>query len=84
MIARHRYAHHLPDYDFVVSHHRFCRHCSDGENSALRRIDHGSELIDAKHAEIANRESRASVFLRFQLARSRSLSQLAHLAGYLA
>src|ERR1051326_8831510 len=84
MIARHRDAHHLAHDDLAFAHDWLRRHSADRQNRALRRIDHRRELVDAKHAEIADRECRACVLLGFQSLRARAFRELAHFSRDLA
>jgi len=67
MVTRHRDTHHLVNFNFTVPRHRSFIHRADGEDRRLRRIDHGSELIDTEHSQIADREGRAQILFRFQL-----------------
>src|SRR6266404_2351301 len=81
MITRHCDAHHLSDNNLIFTNDRFGSHGTYGKNRAFRRIDHGSEFIDPKHAQIADRKARTCIFFRAESARTRSLGQFADFTG---
>src|SRR6266404_1951516 len=65
MIAGHRDAHSLADDNLTIVHHGFGGRRAYCQNRSFRWIDHRGELVNAKHSQIADRESRAHVFFRF-------------------
>src|SRR5713226_7799087 len=81
MIAGHGDAHRLTNDDLAVVHDRLWRHGADGQDCALRRINHRSELVDAEHSEVADRETGARIFFGLQLARAGARRQFTNFAG---
>src|SRR5262245_43670506 len=71
MIAGHREAHRLSNRDLVFPYDRLRRHCADGKDSALGRINDRGKLLDPKHSQIADREGCAGVLFRLQFAGAR-------------
>src|SRR5215510_58258 len=67
MIAGHSDAHRLANHDRAVSDDWLWRHRANCQDAAFGRVDHGGELVDAKHSQIADRETGARVFLGRQL-----------------
>src|SRR6266498_984675 len=57
MIAGHCDAHRLTNDNLVITDDWFGGHSADCQNRSFRWIDHGGELINAEHSQIADRES---------------------------
>src|SRR5687768_11440334 len=67
MVAAHRHPHSLSHHDLPVDNDRFRLYSADSEYSRFRWIDDRREVLDAEHAKVRYRESRACVLLRCQL-----------------
>ncbi|PZS39412.1 MAG: hypothetical protein DLM62_08450, partial [Pseudonocardiales bacterium] len=75
---------HRPPGQLPITDDRFLGSRPDGEDGRLGRVDDRSEVVDAEHAEVADREGTASEFLRGQLPGAGPLREHACLGGDLA
>src|SRR5439155_8402259 len=68
VVARHRHFHAVAHDDLPIDDDRPRFRRTDGEDGHVRRIDDGGELFDAPRAEVRDRDGRALVLVRHQLA----------------
>src|SRR5437762_9250891 len=59
VIAGERRAHDVRGLDLAVSYHRSLLAGADCKDRRLRRVDNGSEMADAEHAEVGDRRCAA-------------------------
>src|SRR6185312_4361523 len=79
MVAAHRYPKPLAYHQIAIDYDGLFFDCSNREYPCFGRIDYRSELIDAEHAEIGDRERRSRVFLGLESALARASGQLSRL-----
>src|SRR3984893_2018055 len=80
MIAGQGHAHHMRDLDLAAARHGPFLAGTDRKDGGVRRVDHGSEMIDPVHAEIGDRSGAAPILLRLELAGPRPRRKILHLA----
>ena len=56
MIYRQGAGHHVSNSDGTIFDNRALLALAHGQNAALRRVDDGRELTNAKHAQVRNRD----------------------------
>src|SRR5205807_9859251 len=80
MIGGERDLHAVAHDDLAIDYYQCWRNGTNGENSRLRRVNHGSEAIDVEHAQVADGERAAAEILWAQFAFTCRLGQASRLA----
>ena len=62
MIHRDRHRHHGGDSQSPILDYGSLLARADGQDAALRHVDHRVELLYAEHAKVGNREAAALIF----------------------
>src|SRR4029453_11352141 len=68
--------HDMRRLDLAVAHDRALLRGADREDSRVRRIDDGIELLDPVHAEIRDRAGAALIFLRLEFSCPRPCGEI--------
>ena len=78
MVTAQGHLHGVARHHRAVAHHRHRLDATHSEDARIRRIDDGGELVDAKHAEVRNREGVAFPIARLEFLVFGLLGKLAH------
>src|SRR4029453_17159812 len=80
MVAAHGYVHLFARHGAAILWNQHIARGADGEDANLRRVDDRSELVDAEHSEVRNREGRTRILVGLELSVAGGLAALLGLA----